>query len=197
MSGIIAVISHFIGLAISPVLAYYLLYDWPKIDNFIIGIIPVNLRRHSVQITKDIDRVLAGVIRGQLTVAIIVGTMVSLGLYFLNLQYALIIGIFAGTLDFIPYFGALLGAVPAVTVALLASPLLALKVAVMFMIIHQLEGAIIGPKIIGDNIGLHPVAVIFFLFVGEELGGVMGMLMGVPLAALGKIIFRYLLKALI
>jgi predicted PurR-regulated permease PerM len=197
VDAILTILSHFIGLAISPVLAFYLLYDWPKLDNSILELIPAGWRNHTILIAKEIDGVLAGVIRGQLTVAVVVGILVSVGLSVLGLRYALIIGIFAGILDLIPYFGAFIGAVPAVTVALLDSPLLAMKVAGMFLVIHQLEGTIIGPKIIGDNIGLPPLAVIFFLFVGEELAGVLGMIIGVPLAAVGKVIIRHLLKALI
>ncbi len=123
--------------------------------------------------------------------------MISGGLYILDVRYALIIGILAGMLDIIPYFGAFIGATPAVTVALLDSPLLALKVAGLFFIVHQLEGTIIGPRILGDNVGLHPLTVIFFLFIGEEMAGLLGMLLGVPLAAVAKVLLSHLVKALI
>ncbi|MPM48860.1 hypothetical protein SDC9_95587 [bioreactor metagenome] len=100
-------------------------------------------------------------------------------------------------LDIIPYFGAIIGATPAVTLALLHSPILALKVAFLFLIIHQLEGTVIGPKILGESVGLHPLSVIFFVFVGGELGGLPGMLLGVPVAAIVKVVFRHLYKLLV
>ena len=197
VAAIIDLLTHFIGLAISPVLAFYLLHDWHELGETLLRILPARWRHETVLVGRDVDRVLAGVIRGQVTVAAIVGVLVSCGLYLMDVRYALIIGILAGALDVIPYFGAFIGATPAVTVALLTSPWLALKVALLFFVIHQLEGTIIGPKILGDNIGLHPLAVIFFLFVGEELGGLAGMLLGVPAAAVGKVLLSHLLRLMI
>lgn len=197
VAAIIDLLTHFIGLAISPVLAFYLLHDWHELSETLLRIMPARWRHETVLVLRDVDKVLAGVIRGQVTVAVIVGILVSCGLYFLDVRYALIIGILAGALDVIPYFGAFIGATPAVTVALLTSPWLALKVALLFFVIHQMEGTIIGPKILGDNIGLHPLAVIFFLFVGEELGGLVGMLLGVPAAAVGKVLLSHLLRLMI
>lgn len=197
VAGILGLLSHVIGLVISPILAFYLLHDWHEIGTEIMRVVPGNWRHELGHLLRDLDKVLAGVIRGQLTVAVIVGILVSSGLYFLDVRYALIIGILAGMLDIIPYFGAFIGAAPAVTVALLESPWLALKAAGLIFIVHQLEGTIIGPKILGDNVGLHPLAVVFFLFIGEETGGLLGMLLGVPLAAIAKVLLRHLLKALI
>ncbi len=197
VAAIIGLLTHFIGLAISPVLAFYLLHDWHELGEAILRTLPARWRHETVLVLRDVDKVLAGVIRGQVTVAVIVGVLVSCGLYLLGVRYALIIGILAGALDVIPYFGAFIGATPAVTVALLTSPWLALKVALLFFVIHQTEGTIIGPKILGDNVGLHPLAVIFFLFVGEELGGLVGMLLGVPVAAVGKVLISHLLRLMI
>jgi sporulation integral membrane protein YtvI len=197
VDAIIDMLAHSIGLIISPVLAFYLLHDWREIGEEVRRLLPARLHQELGLLFRDLDKVLAGVIRGQLTVAVIVGVLLSGGLYFLGVRYAVIIGILAGMLDIIPYFGAIIGAAPAVTVALLESPWLALKVTILFFVIHQMEGTIIGPQILGDNIGLHPLSVIFFLFIGGELGGLIGMLLGVPLAALGKVLLRHLAKALI
>lgn len=197
VAAILELLSHFIGLVISPILAFYLLHDWHEIGADLLRIVPGHWRHAIGHLLRDLDKVMAGVIRGQLTIAVIVGVLVSGGLYILDVRYALIIGILAGMLDVIPYFGAFIGATPAVTVALLESPWLALKVAGLFFFVHQLEGTIIGPKILGENVGLHPLTVIFFLFVGEELGGLPGMLLGVPLAAVAKVLLRHLVKALI
>lgn len=197
VAAILELLSHIIGLVISPILAFYLLHDWHEIGTELLRIVPGRWRHELGHLLRDLDKVLAGVIRGQLTIAVIVGILISGGLYILDVRYALIIGILAGMLDIIPYFGAFIGATPAVTVALLDSPLLALKVAGLFFIVHQLEGTIIGPRILGDNVGLHPLTVIFFLFIGEEMAGLLGMLLGVPLAAVAKVLLSHLVKALI
>ena len=197
IDSLIGLIGHIFGLAISPILAFYLLLDWYIIKEKIMHSIPSAWRSEFTIISKDFDKVLGGVIRGQLSVAFIVGVLVSFGLQFLKVKYALLIGIFAGMLDLIPYFGAVIGALPAIGLALLESPFLALKVAVLFVAIHQFEGTIIGPQILGDNVGLHPMTVIFCVFIGSEIGGLAGMLLAVPITALGKILLVHLVKALV
>lgn len=197
VNSIMGLITHFIGLAITPILAFYFLHDWQAIKEGLLLLIPCRLRQEFTLACKDIDRVLSGVIRGQITVAIIVGILVSSGLYFFNVPFALLIGIAAGLLDVIPYFGAFIGAAPAITLALLESPLLAVKIALLFFVIHQLEGSIIGPKILGESVGLHPLTVIFCLFAGGELFGLVGMLLGVPVAAVGKVVIKHSIKLLL
>ena len=189
--------THAMGLAITPVLAFYLLCDWHQWREGIFRIFPGRWRQDAGLVWQELDRVLSGVIRGQVTVALIVGILVTTGLYLLDVKYALLIGILAGLLDLIPYFGAIIGATPAVTLALLESPYLAIQVVFLFFVIHQLEGMIIGPKILGENVGLHPLTVIFFVFVGSELGGLAGMLLGVPFAAVGKVLFQHLVRVLV
>lgn len=194
---VIGMFRYAIGILISPILAFYLLYDWDHIKDALVLIVPRSGRRQVITLIKDLDDVLGGVVRGQLLVAGFVGLCVTGCLLYLHVPYALLIGFVAGTLDIIPYFGAILGAVPAVTVALLTSPAVALKVGVLFFIIHQLEGTIIGPKILGDSVGLHPLLVIFCLFAGGELFGVSGMLLAVPIAAILKVCLHHLIGVII
>jgi len=194
---ILGTLTHIIGIAVSPILAFYLLHDWNEIEECLLYLLPGNWRQELCTIFRDIDKVLSGIIRGQLMIAVIVGILVSSGLYFLGVRYAIVIGILAGIFDVIPYFGAIIGATPALTVALLDSSILATKVAVLFLIIHQIEGTIIGPKILGDKTGLNPLIVILVLFIGEEYSGVIGMLLAVPIVAIGKVIIRHLAKNLI
>lgn len=191
---LLKLVSHGIGLVISPVLAFYILYDSHEIKRKFYLALPGNWRSGVRLFLKDINKVLNGVIRGQITIAVIVGILVSIGLTLLNVRFALLIGILAGALDIIPYFGAFIGATPAIAIALLDSPLLAGKVALLFFVIHQLEGSVIGPRILGEQVGLHPITVIFYLLVGGEVGGLAGLLLGVPLAAVGKVILRHVLK---
>lgn len=197
VEGIINSVSYFIGIIISPILAFYLLHDWNEFCNKLLLFVPGKWRYEIIMVGRDINKVLNGLIRGQLLVAMLVGILVSIGLYLLGVRFAILIGILAGLLDVIPYFGAIIGATPAVTMALLHSPLLALKVGGLFLLIHQLEGTVIGPKILGESVGLHPLSVIFFVFVGGELGGLAGMLLGVPLAAITKVVLKHIYKLLV
>lgn len=197
MQAIISLFSYAIGLAISPILAFYLLEDWYRLKEQILLIMPGKVRNEVVLAGRDIDKVLSGIIRGQVFVSFLVGALVTTGLYFLKVKYALLIGILAGTLDFIPYFGAIIGAAPAVALAIIQSPWLAVKVLILFFVVHQLEGSIIHPQIIGENVGLHPLTVIFCVFVGGEVLGLAGMLLGVPIAAIAKVIGRHVLRLLL
>lgn len=194
VDGLLSLVSHGIGLVISPILAFYLLYDWHEIKRRFYLTVPGSWRPQVRMFLKDIDKVLSGVIRGQIAIAAIVGILVTIGLTLLDVRFALLIGILAGALDIIPYFGAFIGATPAVAIALLDSPLLAGKVALLFFIIHQIEGTVIGPRILGEQVGLHPITVIFFLLVGGEFGGLAGLLLGVPLAAIGKVVLRHIFR---
>lgn len=197
VNSLVGLAGYSIGLLITPVLAFYLLNDWYEIEEKLLKLLPAKWRQEWTLTCSDVDKVLSGVIRGQLTVALIVGFLVTVGLHLLQVPYALLIGILAGMLDIIPYFGAFIGATPAVTLALLTSPWLALQVVIMFLVIHQLEGSVIGPKILGEKVGLHPLSVIFFLFIGGEVGGLAGMLLGVPVAAIGKVCLRHVLRLLL
>lgn len=197
VSGIINLLSYSIGIVISPVLTFYLLYDLHDIRRNFIMLWPYQWRHEVILLLDDIEKVLNGVIRGQLIVAMIVGILISTGLSLLKVPFALLIGILAGTLDIIPYFGAIIGAMPAILIALTHSVWLCVKVALLFFAVHQLEGTIIGPKILGDNVGLHPLSVIMFLFIGEEAGGIIGMLLGVPIAALIKVVLRHVVNMLV
>ena len=194
VNSLIGLISYTIGLVITPILAFYILNDWYELKDKLLQLLPVKWRQEWLMTCCDFDKVLSGVIRGQLTVALIVGILVTIGLRLLDVPYSLLIGILAGMLDIIPYFGAFIGATPAVTLALLTSPVLALKVVILFFVIHQLEGTVIGPKILGESVGLHPLSVIFFVFIGGEMAGLAGMLLGVPLAALGKVVVRHVIR---
>jgi len=197
VNSVILIMKNAIGLAISPILAFYLLHDWYEIKEKLLLLLPGRWRTEILSFFKDVDKVLSGIIRGQLTVACIVGIFVTMGLYFLQLKFAVMIGLMAAIFDIIPYFGPIIGAAPAVLLAILQSPWLTAKVILLFVIIQQIEGNIIHPKIIGENIGLHPLSVIFFVFVGGEVGGLLGMLLGVPLAAIGKVFVHHLLKVLL
>lgn len=191
---ILSLLTYIVGIVVSPILAFYILYDWKMIKQKILLFVPAAWRAELMHIFKDVNRVLDGVIRGQIFTSLIVGAVITGGLYLMDVKYALLIGILAGILDVIPYFGAIIGAVPALGVALLYSPLTALKVFVLFFCVHQMEGAVIQPKIMGNTVGLHPLSVIFFVFIGEELGGLAGMLLGVPVAAIGKVLARHVYK---
>nr|WP_282434371.1 AI-2E family transporter [Pelotomaculum sp. FP] len=188
---LIGLVGYVFKLLLAPVLAFYLLKDLDSISKKAVAWLPVNLKDEITGLFRQINQVLASFIRGYFLVAAIVGVLTAVSMALLGVDFALMLGFIAGVTELIPYFGPVIGAVPAIVVALLKSKWLALKVAVVFIIIHQLEGNIISPKIMSDKVGLHPLLVIFSLLAGGELYGLMGMLLAIPCAAVLKVIVSF------
>ncbi len=192
LASIVGLVGSIFKIILAPVLSFYILKDLELIKIKALSILPAAWRDDAVDLFKQIDRVLGSFIQGYLLVAAIVGGMTAVVMALLGVDFALMLGMFAGLTELIPYFGPIIGAVPAVCLALLESKWLAVKVIAAFFIIHQLEGNIISPKILGDRVGLHPLVVIFSLLAGGELYGLAGMLLAVPVAAVLRVIVNFI-----
>jgi predicted PurR-regulated permease PerM len=172
-----------------PVLAIYLLLEIDTIRRAALRLTPPGARLPAARLIREIDSMLGSFIRGQLTVAAIVGVMVTLLLLALGVPYALLIGVLAGLFDVVPYVGAVAGWLPAFAISLSANGWQnALLVTLGIIVINQIEGNLIVPRIISAKVGLSPLTVIVALFVGGELLGVLGLLVAVPLVAVFRII---------
>ncbi|MCG9969071.1 AI-2E family transporter [Pelotomaculum terephthalicicum JT] len=192
VASLIGAAGYVFKIILAPVLAFYFLKDLELIKRKTIKILPEEWRNDVAGILREIDRVLGSYVRGYFSVAAIVGGLTAASMAFLGMEFAMMLGLIAGITELIPYFGPVIGAVPAVCLAILHSKWLAVKVALAFLIIHQLEGNIISPKILGDKVGLHPLVVIFSLFAGGELYGLTGMLLAVPVAAVLRVILSFI-----
>lgn len=190
-AGMVGLLGHIVNILLAPVLAFYILKDLGRCKSEFARHIPLSWRMDVLELLGDVNRVLKNYIQGYLLVCLVVGLLVGLTLAALGVEFALTLGIFAGLTELIPYFGPVIGAVPAVALALLTSKWLAVKVVVAFFVIQQLEGNVISPKVLGDRVGLHPLAVIIFLFAGGQLYGLTGMLLAVPAAAVLKIFLSF------
>ncbi len=129
--------------------------------------------------------------------ALIVSTMEVIGLFIIKVKYPIILGIVGGIANIIPYFGPIIGAVPAVAVALIQSPVKALWTIIVFTIVQQIDNAFISPKIIEGRLGLHPVTTILAVLAGGEFLGITGMLVAVPIVAILKVIAKRLVEAIV
>lgn len=173
-------------------LTFYLLKDFDMVKESLHFILPRKSRSRARKILHEIDSSLGKYIRGQLLIFLIIGFSTYLGLLFLGVDFALILGIIAGVTNVIPYFGPFIGAVPAVFVALLKSPALALKTVIVYIIIQQVESHLISPQILGKSMGLHPLVVIMALLVGGQFFGILGLILAVPVVAVARILIRNL-----
>lgn len=187
--GVGAVISQILNLVLIPVLTFYFLKDFDVIVTRIDNIIPEARRPMIRDYARQVDRVLSGFLRGQLTVCLIVGVLTTTGLMLFDIKYALILGITAGVLNIVPYVGLIVSLGLALLIGLFSpAPLITcLKILAVFGVVQSLESSVISPKIVGDSVGLHPVWVVFAILVFARFLGFVGLLVAVPLAAVTKV----------
>ncbi len=176
-------------LIVIPVLSMYLLIESPGLIRGLMRVIPPKAQPKTLAIMHDLDNVLGGFIRGQLTVGATIGVCITIALLLLHVKYAVLIGVTAGLFDVIPYVGAIVGFIPSVSLALANDGWQhALIVAVVFAAIFQAEGHFIAPRIVSDSVGLTPLMVIIAILIGGELLGIAGMFLAVPIAAVVRIV---------
>jgi predicted PurR-regulated permease PerM len=178
-------------LILVPVLAFYLTMDFPELKMWVLSWIPDRWRSDIVGLLIEMDNSLGSFIRGQLLISAIVGILIAVGLSVIGVDFPLIIGLIAGIFNIVPYFGPVIGAIPAVILALLRSPLSAVYVVILFVVINQVESSVISPNILGEHVGLHPVTVIFCILSGGHLFGFLGIVLAVPVTAVIKVTLRY------
>jgi predicted PurR-regulated permease PerM len=193
--GVLAIFPALFSILLAPILSFYFLKDLEYFRRRVRALIPRPERQEAWDILSEVDQVVSGFIRGQLIVASLVGLLVVVGLTALGIRFAVILGIFAGMAEVIPYFGPLIGALPALAVAGTVSALDALKVAAMMGGIQWLESNMLSPRVLGSRVGLHPVAVIFALLVGFELFGILGMVAAVPVAGVVRVLLDHALAS--
>jgi predicted PurR-regulated permease PerM len=178
---------------ITPVVTFYLLHDWDRMVARIDGLLPRDHAQTIREQAREMDRTLAGFVRGQSLVCTVLAAYYATGLAFTGLQFGLVIGILAGMLTFVPYLGAMTGLLLALAVALTQFDAWSdvLLVVGVFAVGQVLEGNFLTPKLVGGRIGLHPVWIIFALFAGGATLGFVGLLLAVPLAALIGVLVRF------
>jgi predicted PurR-regulated permease PerM len=194
LNSALSLISAVIFIVVVPVVAFYLLLDWDRMIARIDALIP---RDHAPQvraIASEIDTVLAGFVRGQVSVCLILGTFYSVALMLAGLQFGLVVGAIAGVLTFIPYIGALIGGALAIGLALFQfwGDWVSIGiVAAIFAFGQFIEGNVLTPKLVGESVGLHPVWLLFALSAFGTLFGFVGMLVAVPVAAAIGVVVRF------
>ena len=183
------------GVVIVPLILFYLMRDiFIFKENLYIFVSKEN-KKEFKEVLEEIDNIISGFIRGRIIVCFIVGTLIGIGLYFLNLKFALIIGIISGVFNFIPYLGPIVGVVLALIFALGSPWWTLLMIVVLFVLVNQLEAIYLNPNILGKGLGLHPLTVILSILICGQLLGILGVLVAVPLAAILKVLaIRYLIQ---
>ncbi len=188
-----ALLALLANLVLVPVVTFYLLRDWDDLVEKIHKLIPRKQEPVISMLARESDAVLGQFLRGQLTVMVALGTVYTIGLWIVGLDLALLVGMVAGLVSFVPYLGFIVGIVLAGIAAIMqfGDVVFLLYVAIVFAIGQSLEGMVLTPLLVGDKIGLHPVAVIFAVMAGGQLFGFVGILIALPVAAVVVVILRY------
>lgn len=183
-------------LLISPVVAFYMLRDWHEFVNKIYDLIPHKHKQDVLDAVAAVDKIIAGYLRGQALVCLFLGSFYAFGLWLVNLDLGLLVGFIAGLISFIPYVGSISGFLMAMILVVTQYGTIGkiISVVVVFAIGQFLEGNLLTPKLVGENIGLHPVWVMFSLLAGGVLLGLLGMIIAVPVAACIGVLLRHLIR---
>ncbi len=191
-SGLV-IVNWLMNFLLIPVVTFYLLRDWDIITERVSQLVPRPYYNKVSQITGDANAVLSSFLRGQLSVMLALGAIYTIGLWVVGIELSLLIGMGAGLISFVPYLGTIVGLIAGVIAAMVQFGDInhIVYVLIVFGIGQLLEGFILTPWLVGDRIGLHPVAVIFAVLAGGQLFGFVGVLLGLPLAAVIMVLLRH------
>lgn len=196
LAGGAAVASFVTFVFLMPIVAFYMMVDWPRLTAKVDELLPKSRAATIRDLLGQIDRTLAGFIRGQLSVCVILGLMYGIGLTLIGLRFGFLIGMTAGILSIMPYVGSTIGLLLSVGVAWFTTQdwgMVGMAVTV-FVIGQIIEGNFLTPKLVGGNVGLHPLWIIFALMAGGALAGFVGLLVAVPVAAVIGVMVRFVLQ---
>jgi predicted PurR-regulated permease PerM len=190
----LTVVAWVVHVIIVPVAFFYLLRDWHTMIDSIHDLLPRSIEPTVMQLARESDETLSGFVRGQVSVMLVLGALYAIALWAIGIDIGPLIGMIAGIISFIPYLGGITG----ILMGLIAAAVQyhdwmhVILVLIVFGVGHLLEGYVLVPRLVGEKIGLHPLAVIFAILVGGELFGFLGVLLALPLASVCMVVLRYL-----
>lgn len=185
-----AVASVVIAIVTMPFILFYLLRDGKSLAPYAVKALPTKWRQPTLNVLKEMNQQVSSYIRGQLTVAFLVAVMFIIGFGVIGLDYAVTLGVAAGFLNLIPYLGSFLAMIPAIFLGIVGGPILLVKVLVVFVIEQTLEGRFISPLILGSQLSIHPITILFVLLTSGKLFGLTGVILGIPVYAAAKVLVK-------
>lgn len=182
----------FVSLITFPFILFFLLKDGTQFKRFFIKLLPPRFRDDINQILKNMDTQVGSYIQGQIIVASCIGILLFIGYKIIGLDYAITLAIIAAITSVIPYLGPTIAIIPAIIIAIVHSPFMLLKLAIVWAVVQFLEGNFVSPNIMGRTMQIHPLTIIIVLLVAGNLFGVIGVILGIPGYAILKVLVTYL-----
>lgn len=197
-SGVTSFVSALTGFVLAivtvPFILFYLLKDGEKLPKVFIKMLPPHMRKSASTLVSEADHQISSYIQGQILVSICIGIMVSIGFFVIGMKYALLLGVLAMFTSVVPYLGPLIAITPAVIIAIVTSPFMLIKLAIVWTIVQLIDSKFISPQIMGKSLQIHPITIIFVLLTAGSLFGVAGVILGIPGYALLKVLVTHLFK---
>lgn len=189
-----AVATIVLAVITMPFILFYLLKDGRKLAPYFVKFLPTKMRQPSLIVLKEMNDQVSSYIRGQLTVAFAVAVMFMIGFSIIGLDYAITLGIAAGFLNLIPYLGSFLAMIPAVFLGIVGGPVLLIQVLIVFVIEQTIEGRLISPLVLGNELSIHPVTILLVLLTSGKLFGLVGVILGIPVYAVAKVVITHVFE---
>ena len=189
-----ALTGFILSIVTVPFILFYLLKDGEKLPKVFINMLPPRMRKDAKAIAYEADHQISSYIQGQILVAICIGIMVSIGFFIIGMDYALLLGVLAMFTSIVPYLGPLIAITPAVIIAIVTSPFMIIKLAIVWTIVQLIDGKFISPQIMGKSLQIHPITIIFVLLTSGSLFGVVGVVLGIPGYAVLKVFVTHFFK---
>ncbi|WP_307473269.1 AI-2E family transporter [Cytobacillus purgationiresistens] len=181
------ILNYAVVIAVIPFISFYLLKDHSQVKRAAWYLTPRKWRKEGILFLRDIDKSLGGYIRGQLLVCLVIGVISALLFWAFGLKYPLLLGFIIGITNIIPYFGPVIGAIPAIIIAFTMSIKLVIIVIIIMIVLQFVEGNILSPFIVGKSLHMHPLIIMLALLAGGEAGGIIGLIIAVPILAVIKV----------
>ncbi|WP_428910442.1 AI-2E family transporter [Niallia sp. Krafla_26] len=177
-----------------PFILFYLLKDGKKLPDYILKFLPTLMRSHTFTVLREMNKQISSYIRGQIVVSLCIGLLMLIGFLIIGLDYAPVLALIAGFTSIVPYLGPAIAITPALIIAIVTSPYMLLKLIIVWTIVQLIEGKLISPQIMGRNLHIHPITIIFIIIIAGNLFGVVGILLAVPGYAILKVITTHLFE---
>ncbi len=181
-----------ISIITVPFILFYLLKDGKKLPDYFLKFIPNKLRDHTHIVLHEMNHRLSSYIRGQIIVSFCIGILLFIGYMIIGLDYAVLLAIIASCTSVVPYLGPTIAITPAIVIALVTSPIMLLKLIIVWTIVQLIEGKFISPQVMGKNLHIHPVTIIFVLLTAGKLFSIVGVVVAIPTYAVLKVITTHL-----
>lgn len=183
----LSILNYTIIIAIIPFISFYMLKDFDQMKRAVWYITPRKWRQEGILFLRAVDKSLGSYIRGQLFVCVAIGAISALLFWLFGMKYPLLLGMIIGLTNVIPYFGPIFGVIPAVVIASTISVKMVIISIVIIVVLQFVEGNILSPLIVGKSLHMHPLVIMFALLAGGEAGGVLGLIIAVPILAVIKV----------